>query len=158
MPSYDVRVRCAAPKEKVFALVADATTWPKWAGPMFFHGSWAQEGDPPPGGVGAIRKLGSRWLNSREQITEFDPPHYLAYVVLRPSPVRYYRAIVSIDSIDTDGDGDGSRITWAGAWETRIPGTGCFFTWMYRRLVGSMAVGLARYAEQLEGVPHEDAA
>jgi hypothetical protein len=146
MPSYEVRVRCAAPQAEVFALVADATTWPKWAGPFFFHGSWAQEGDPPPGGVGAIRKLGSKWLNSREQITEFDPPHYLAYVVLRPSPVRDYRAIVAIDR-----DGTGSRITWAGAWETRIPGTGWLFTWMYRRLVGSMASGLARYADAREG-------
>jgi len=143
MPSYDVRVRCAAPKEQVFALVADATTWSKWAGWFVLHGSWAQEGDPPPGGVGAIRRLGTKRFGSREQITEFDPPHYLAYTVLGRSPIRDYRAIVSIDA-----DGDGSRITWAGAWETAIPGTGRFFAWFMRRLVGGMASGLARYAER----------
>lgn len=147
MPSYDVRVRCAAPKEKVFALVSDATSWPKWAGWFVRHGSWAQEGDPAPGGVGAIRKLGTKRFGSREQITEFDPPHYLAYTILGAAPVRDYRAIVSIDK-----DGSGSRITWAGAWETSIPGTGRIMTWFYRRLVGSMATGLARYAEEQEKV------
>lgn len=146
MPSYDVRVRSAAAKETVFGLVADATTWSKWAGAMVRHGSWAREGDPAPGGVGAIRKLGTKRWGSREEITEFDPPHYLAYTILGRSPFRDYRAIVSVDA-----DGDGSRITWAGAWENVIPGTGRLSAWVLRRMIGGMASGLARYAEKLEG-------
>jgi uncharacterized protein YndB with AHSA1/START domain len=142
MPSYDIRVRSAAPREKVFALVADATSWPRWAGPLVRHGSWAREGEPAPGGVGAVRRLGTKRLGSREEILEYDPPHYLAYTVLGRVPFREYRAIVSIDR-----DGSGSRITWAGAFEPAIPGTGRVLNWMLRRLMGSMASGLARHAE-----------
>jgi uncharacterized protein YndB with AHSA1/START domain len=147
MPSYDVRVRTAAPKEQVFALLADVTTWPRWAGPMVMAGWWGQEGDPAPGGIGAIRRVGSSRIAAREQITEFDPPNYLAYTILGRSPFRDYRAIVSIDA-----DGDGSRITWAGAWDTVIPGTDRLLAWLLRRMIGGMARGLARYAQTQTGV------
>jgi uncharacterized protein YndB with AHSA1/START domain len=142
MASYDVRVRSAASKERIFALVSDATSWPRWAGPLVRHGMWVQEGDPAPGGVGAVRRLGTRRGGTREQITEFDPPHYLAYTILSRVPMRDYRAIVSLDP-----DGDGTRITWAGAFEPVVPGTGGLIAWLLRRMVGSMASGLARYAE-----------
>jgi Polyketide cyclase / dehydrase and lipid transport len=142
MPSYDVRVRSAASKEQIFGLVSDATTWSRWAGPMIMHSSWAAQGDPAPGGVGAIRKLGSKWVATREQITEYDAPHYLAYILLGRLPIRGYRAIVSLDA-----DGDGTRITWAGAFETVVPGTGRLFAWVLKHMVGDMARRLARYAD-----------
>jgi hypothetical protein len=143
MASYDVRVRSSASKEQIFALVSDVTTWSRWAGPIVRHGSWVREGDPAPGGVGAVRRLGSRRVGSREQITEYDPPDYLAYTILSPAPMRDYRAIVSLDQ-----DGDGTRITWAGAFEPLIPGTGGLIAWLLRRMIGGMATGLARYAEK----------
>ncbi len=148
MASYDVRVRTSAPREAVFALIADATSWPNWALPVIRQGSWLREGDPAPGGVGAIRRLGMTWYGAREEILEYDPPHYLAYTILSRMPFRDYRAIVSVDR-----DGTGSRITWAGAFEPRIPGTGRLLSWLLRRLMGAMAGGLARYAETTtEGV------
>jgi hypothetical protein len=143
MPStYDVRVSTKAPKEKVFALVADATSWQRWAKPFVRHGKWVTEGDPAPGGVGAVRKLGTKAWGVREQITEFDPPDYLAYTILTWMPVRDYRAIVSIDK-----DGDGSRITWAGAMESKIPGAAPVMAFLLGRSIRRMATGLARYAE-----------
>jgi uncharacterized protein YndB with AHSA1/START domain len=143
MPSYDVRVRSAATREQIFALLADATSWPRWAGPVIRHGSWVKEGDPAPGGVGAIRKLGTSRVGTQEQIIEYDPPHYLAYTILGRQPIRDYRAIVSLDP-----DGDGTRITWAGAFEPLLPGTGAVIAWGLRRMIGSMAKGLARYAAE----------
>jgi uncharacterized protein YndB with AHSA1/START domain len=143
MPStYDVRVSCKAPQEKVFALVADAPGWPKWAGPAIRWGGWVQEGDPAPGGVGAVRKLGSKQIGTREQILEYDPPHYMAYTILTPNPVKDYRAIVSIDP-----EGDGCRITWAATFEGRFPGAGPTMAWVLKRFIGNTAVRLARYAE-----------
>jgi uncharacterized protein YndB with AHSA1/START domain len=141
MASFDVRTWSSASKEQVFALVADATSWSRWAGPMIMHSSWAREGTPAPGGVGAVRKLGTRFAATKEEILEYDPPHYLAYTIVSWQPIRDYRAIVALDSED-----GGTRISWAGAFTPRIPGTGWILGWVLKRIVGSMARRLARYS------------
>jgi uncharacterized protein YndB with AHSA1/START domain len=146
MPStYDIRMRCNAPQEKVFGLVADATTWSTWAGPTIRASWWEREGDPAPGGVGAIRRLGSKQFSTREEITEFDPPHYLAYTILTRTPIRDYRAIVSIDK-----DGDGCRITWAATCEGRFPGAAPVMMFFLSRTVRGFVKRLARYAEKVD--------
>src|SRR5207253_2379060 len=77
--SYEVKARSSAPPERIFALLTDATSWPRWAGPVIAHGSWEREGDPPPGGLGAIRKVG-RWPQfGREEIVAHEPPTHHAY-------------------------------------------------------------------------------
>lgn len=143
MASYDVRTWSSAPPEQVFELVADANTWSRWAGPMIMSSGFGEEGSPAPGGVGAVRRLGSRWFSTKEEIVEYDPPHYLAYTILGRSPLRDYRAIVALDPSD-----GGTRITWAGAFEPVVPGTGPVFAWLLKRIVGGMARGLARYANK----------
>ncbi|HVW79776.1 MAG TPA: SRPBCC family protein [Mycobacteriales bacterium] len=143
MPStYDVRVSCRAPQQKVFDLIADAPGWSTWAGPAIRWGGWVQQGDPAPGGVGAIRKLGSKLIGTREQILEYDPPHYLAYTILTPTPMKDYRAIVSVDR-----EGEGCRITWAASFEGRFPGAGPVMAWVLKRFIGNLVVRLARFAE-----------
>jgi len=143
MPStYDIRVPCKAPQEKVFGLVADASTWLKWAGPTIRYSAWEREGDPAPGGVGAIRRLGSKQFSTREEITEYDPPHYLAYTILTRTPLRAYRAIVSVDK-----EGDGCRITWAATGEGRFPGAAPVMMFVLSRVVRGFVTRLARYAE-----------
>jgi uncharacterized protein YndB with AHSA1/START domain len=143
--TYEVRIPCKASQEKVFALVADAPGWPKWAGPSVRWGGWEREGVPAPGGVGAIRKLGSKQISTREEILEYDPPHYLAYTILTPTPVKDYRAIVSIDKAK---DGDGCTITWAASMEGRFPGAGRAMAFVLGRYIRGTATRLARYAEQ----------
>jgi hypothetical protein len=143
MASYDVRTWTVAPPDQVFGLVADANTWRHWAGPMIMYSAFGKNGDPPPGGVGAVRRLGSRRLATREEILEYDPPHYLAYTLLGRSPLRDYRAVVAFDAAD-----GGTRITWAGAFEPVVPGTGQLLAWLLKRIVGSMAKGLAGYASK----------
>jgi uncharacterized protein YndB with AHSA1/START domain len=141
MASYDIRTWSAAQPEDVFELVADANTWKRWGGPMIRRSWFGREGTPAPGGVGAIRRLGARGFATSEEITEYDPPHYLAYTILGRSPMKGYRAIVSLDPQD-----GGTRITWAGAFEPVVPGTGRLLAWVLKRVVGSMAVRLGRYA------------
>ncbi|MBV9869328.1 MAG: SRPBCC family protein [Frankiaceae bacterium] len=143
VPSYDVRTWSSAQPEEVFALLADANTWKTWAGPMIMKSWFSKEGDPAPGGVGAVRRLGARGFATREEITEYDPPHYLAYTILGKAPMRDYRAIVSFDRHD-----GGTRITWAGAFEPVIPGTGRLLAWVLKRIVGGMAVRLGRYSSK----------
>jgi hypothetical protein len=108
---------------------------------MIMRSWFGKEGTPPPGGVGAVRRLGSKFFATSEEITEYDPPHYLAYTILGRSPIRDYRAIVSFDSHD-----GGTRITWAGAFEPVVPGTGPLLAWILKRIIAGMASGLAKHA------------
>jgi uncharacterized protein YndB with AHSA1/START domain len=141
--SYEVTARSAAPPERVFALLADATSWSRWAGPLIGHASWEREGDPAPGGVGAIRKLG-RWpMFGREQIVVSEPPAHHAYTTLSGNPVRNYRADVLLTP-----EGDSTLITWSATFDPLVPGTGRASEAVYRRMIGSFARRLARYAER----------
>ena len=145
MRGYEVTARSSAPPERVFALLDDATSWRRWAGPLVAHASWEREGEPAPGGVGAIRKVG-RWpMFGREQVLVSEPPSHHAYTTLSGNPVRGYRADVALTP-----DGAGTLITWSATFEPRIAGTGRLLEGFYRRLIGSFARRLATYAEQAE--------
>jgi carbon monoxide dehydrogenase subunit G len=82
----------------------------------------------------------------REQIVVSDPPTHHAYTTLSGIPVRSYRADVHLTP-----DGDGTLIKWSATFEPLVPGTGRALQAVYRRLIGSFARRLARYAE-----PHPD--
>jgi uncharacterized protein YndB with AHSA1/START domain len=141
--SYEVTAHSSAPPEHVFDLLSDATSWPHWAGPLIAYSSWEREGDPAPGGVGAIRKLG-RWpMFGREQVVASEPPSHHAYTTLSGNPVHNYRADVTLAP-----DRDGTLIAWSATFEPRIPGTGRLLERVYRTLIGSFAHRLAAYAEQ----------
>ena len=141
--SYEVTARTSARPERLFELISDAPGWPLWAGPLIGHGSWEREGTPPPGGVGAIRKIG-RWPQyGREEIVRHDPPGHHAYTIVGGQPVRNYRADVYFRN-----DGDGTLITWTATFEPVIPGTGPALAAVYPRLIGGVARRLAAYAEK----------
>ncbi len=132
--SYEIIVRSPATAQAVFDLLADAPGWPRWAGPLAATASWEREGDPAPGGVGAIRKIG-RWPQyGREQIVEYDPPHHVAYTVLSGVPVRDYRA-----DIDIVPEGNGTMIRWRATFTPKVPGTGALCAVVLRRIVGGFA-------------------
>jgi uncharacterized protein YndB with AHSA1/START domain len=144
LSTYEFTVQCAAPPETVFEVLADATRWHEWAGAMITVSKWDREGDPPPGGVGAIRRLGRPPVYALEQIVEYDPPHHLAYTIVRGVPVRGYHA--DIDLVRTD-DG-GTTIEWSGAFEPKIPGTGAMFAAILERIVHGSATSAASEAER----------
>lgn len=139
--SFEVTCRSDARPERVFELLADATSWPRWASPLIGRGGWAREGDPPPGGVGAIRKVGRPPVYAYEEIVEYRPPERLAYTIPRGQPVRNYRAVVDVSS-----DGDGTRVEWRATFDPLLPGTGAIVTATYRSIIGWMARRLAAYA------------
>jgi uncharacterized protein YndB with AHSA1/START domain len=139
--SFEVTAHSAAPPEHVFALLADATSWPQWGGFLIAHASWEREGSPPPGGVGAIRKLG-RWpLYGREEIVAYEPPTHLAYTIVKGQPVRNYRADVTLTCVS-----DGTLITWTATFDPLIPGTGKLVIAFFRRIVTTFANGLGDFA------------
>src|SRR4051794_17107953 len=116
---FSVQSVSSAAPDTVFAVLADGAGWKRWAGPVVRHSSWDRTGEPAPGGVGAVRKLGAWPVFSREEIVEYDPPGHLAYRILSGQPVRYYRADVHLTP-----QGTGTRIRWEGTFEPKVPGTG----------------------------------
>jgi len=136
--SYEITARSTASPERVFALLADAPSWRTWAGPAIGHASWEREGDPAPGGLGAIRKVG-RWpAFGHEEIVTYEPPTHHAYSMVRGNPVRNYRADVHLSP---DGDG-GTLITWGARFDALVPGTGGLIAAFYRRFIGHLARNL----------------
>jgi deazaflavin-dependent oxidoreductase (nitroreductase family) len=103
----------AAPREKVFAALADPTTWPRW-----FPGvRSARYGSPPPYGVGTIREAdvsGTRWV---EEMIAWDTGRRWAYTVTSASaPV----ATAQVESFELDDRAAGTRVRWTLALEPRL--------------------------------------
>ena len=142
MASYEVTATSTAAPERVFALLADGADWSRWAGPMVVRSWWEREGEPAPGGVGAIRRLGYGKASSREEIVEYDAPRHLAYTWLTSFPVRDYRADVLVEP-----DAGGTRITWSGTFAPAFPGGAAVMRRFFLQTVGSFASRLAREAE-----------
>lgn len=137
-----VESHSAADPDTVFAVLADGGRWQEWAGPAVPRSSWASDG--PPGGVGAVRRLGLGPLSSREEIVEHDPPHRLAYVLRSGEKLHHYRASVDLLA-QPEG---GTHIVWSGVVESGVPGLAGGLTKIFRALVGGFATRLAREAER----------
>lgn len=141
--TFSAEATSAAGPEALFALLADATGWKQWAGWFVRESFWEREGTPPPGGVGAIRKVGAKPVYGREETVEYDPPKRYAYRILSGQPVKSYRADVELTPIEA-----GTRVRWSGRFEPSIPGTGPLMRRYFQRLVAGFARRLAAYAER----------
>jgi Polyketide cyclase / dehydrase and lipid transport len=139
--SYRTVVETTAGAADLFAVVADAPGWPRWAGPFVRQAGWSRQGDPAPGGVGAVRRLG-RWpFFSREEIVDYVPPQRLGYQVAG-LPVRDYRAEVSFVAGPL-----GTTIIWQGSFAPLLPGTGPIIRAGLAAVVGDFARRLAAAVE-----------
>ena len=138
----EATARSAASPEAVFQVIADGAGWQEavWFVPRSVV---EREGDPPPDGVGSIRRFGLGPVASREEITLFERPHRLAYVARSGLPVRSYRAEVELTAAD-DG---GTTVRWRGELEP-LPRTGAVMAFAFRRLLRSLARSAARHAER----------
>ena len=143
LSTYEFTVESRAAPEQVFEVLADATRWREWAGKMITVSEWDREGDPAPGGVGAVRKLGRPPAYALEQIVEYEPPRHLAYTILRGLPVRGYHADIDLAPTPTGG----TTIRWAGAFEPKVPGTGALLAATLHRIVHGYAAAAATEAE-----------
>lgn len=118
--SFEVNRTCSAPAATVFRLLADGADWSSWAKPVVLRSSWARQGDPAPGGVGAIRQVGVPPILAREEIVEYEQDRRQVYKLVGPSPAKDYRGEVVLTP-NADG---GTDIRWSGSFVERIRGTG----------------------------------
>src|SRR4051794_26607324 len=114
----DVRVASAAPPEAVWALLADATTWPAWSD--FASAEIERPGVDAPQGVGSRRRFTYGRTRTYEEIVAFDPPRHVAYTLLSGLPLRDYRGDVTL----TPTPDGGTAIRWQSQFRPKVPGTG----------------------------------
>jgi hypothetical protein len=119
--SFEINRTSSAPAATLFRLVADGGNWSSWAKPIVVSSSWVRQGDPAPGGVGAIRKIGMWPVLVQEETVEYEQDRRHVYkLVGPPSPARDYSAEVVL----TPNTLGGTDIRWTGSFTEGVPGTG----------------------------------
>jgi len=139
---FEASARSRAPAAAIWPLVGDASRWKEWA--WMTRTYLLREGEPPPDGVGALRRFALGPGGSQEEVVAWEPPRHLAYVVVRGLPVRNYRADVLLED-----DSTGTVVTWRCSVEPLVPGTGAALRLVLRRIVRGFAVRVCRYADRV---------
>jgi uncharacterized protein YndB with AHSA1/START domain len=145
------QIAATAP-ENVWALISDATTYPRW-------GPWSEAGYRSPGdtsrrGPGAIywlrsvRRYGLFRPVSVEKILDAEEGRRLAYTVIGGIPVRGYRAEITLRPA-----AGGTRIRWAASWDQTLAGRLVHHSLrrVYPQIVASLAAAAEGRADRVGG-------
>ena len=118
MRSVHVTRTIPAPAEDVFDLLTDHANYDRFSG---IHGSeLIREGDPAPNGVGALRRIKVRPLTFDEEITAYERPSRLDYLIVKLNvPLQHDGG-----SITLAPDGDATRVDWRSSFSVPTPVVG----------------------------------
>jgi hypothetical protein len=121
--SFEVNRTSTAPAATLFRLAADGANWSNWAKPMVLQSSWLRQGDPAPGGVGAVRKIGMWPVLMQEETVEYEQDRRHVYKLVAPAtPAKDYVGEV----VFTPNAAGGTDIRWSGSFIEGVRGTGPF--------------------------------
>lgn len=134
---------------QVTAILDDAPGWSNWARPVLMQSAWERWGDPAPGGVGAVRRVGLWPVFIREQVTEWDPGARQRYTVLSPHLFNSYDGEVVVN---TRSDGS-TRIQWTVEFTPRLRGSGRLLRAAFSFTIAQLVSRLARAAESAQTDP-----
>lgn len=135
------RARAAAPREAVWALLADAEGWSRWG--IWEETRLERQGEPPGGGLGAVKHMVQPSRTVVEEVTVFEPPVRYGYRLLSGIPVKDYEAEVLLSE-----QGDGTEIVWRSQFAGRLPGVGGLVRRKLQPVMQDVAERLAREAER----------
>jgi hypothetical protein len=106
--------------------------------------SWERQGDPAPGGIGAVRKVGTWPFLVREQTVEYEQDRRHVYELIGPpTPAKDYRA----EAVFTPNDAGGTDLRWSGSFTEAIPGTGPVMRTLLRGAIKFFSARLVKVAE-----------
>ena len=143
--SFEVTRTSSAPPAVLFRLETDGAGWSKWAGPTIVQSSWERQGDPAPGGLGAIRKVGMWPVLMREETVEYEQDRKHVYTFVGKGPAKDYRAAV----VFTPNAAGGTDLKWSGSFsDGAIPGTGPVVLAIMRNTIQGVSKRLVEAAER----------
>jgi hypothetical protein len=143
--SFEITRTSSAPAATLFRLEADGANWSSWAKPIVVQSSWARQGDPPPGGIGAVRKIGMWPMLLQEETVEYEQDRRHVYKMVGPAtPAKDYFGEV----VFTPNATGGTDIRWAGSFIEGVPGTGPVLRAALGGAIRFLAGRLVRAAER----------
>jgi Polyketide cyclase / dehydrase and lipid transport len=143
--SFEVNRTTSAPAATLFRLESDGARWSEWAKPLIVQSSWECHGDPPPGGVGAVRKVGMWPMLMREKTIGYEKDRRHAYAQIGPRlPAKDYRAELLL----TPNSKGGTDLRWIGSFTEGVRGTGPLMRVFLRGVVWFLSRQLVKAAER----------
>ena len=115
MRSVHVTRTIPAPAEDVFDRLADHANYDRFRA---INGSkLLREGEPAPNGVGALREIKVRPLTFEEEITTYERPTRLDYLIVKLNvPFQHDGG-----SITLSPDGDATHVDWRSSFSVPTP-------------------------------------
>jgi len=143
--SFEINTTTSAPAATLFRLETDGARWSEWAKPLVIQSSWGQQGDPPPAGVGAVRRVGMWPMLMREKTIVYEQDRRHVYAQIGPPlPAKDYRA----EMLLTPNAAGGTDVCWTGSFTEGLPGTGPVMLIFLRSVVSFLARRLVKAAER----------
>jgi len=143
--SFEINRTTSAPAATLFRLETDGGRWSEWAKPIVVQSSWERQGDPAPGGLGAVRKVGLWPLLLREKTLEYEQDRRHVYTLIGPpSPAKDYRGEVLL----TPNAAGGTDVRWTGSFSEGLSGTGPVMLVFLRGAVQLILGRLVKAAER----------
>jgi uncharacterized protein YndB with AHSA1/START domain len=114
--SIRVERRLDAPPDAVFEIIADHARYDRFDGVR--RSQLVEQGNPPPNGLGAVRWIWLGPLRFEEEITAFELPRRLDYLIrdVKGLPFRHEGG-----SIQLTPDGAGTHAVWTSSFEVPVP-------------------------------------
>ena len=104
-----------APIDRVFDVLADHAGYSRFR--AISRAELVREGDEEPNGRGAIRKLAAGPFTFTEEITAFERPVRLDYLILEVNvPLRHDGGSIRFDAVD-----DGTHVLWTSSFTMPVP-------------------------------------
>lgn len=117
--SIRIERRLDAPPDGVFEVIADHARYDRFPGVR--RSELVKQGDPAPKGVGAVRRIWVGPLRFEEEITAYEPPSRLDYLIREVKPLPFAH---EGGSIRLTPDGAGTHVVWTSSFEIPIPVVG----------------------------------
>lgn len=115
MPGVEVERTLDAPIEHVFEVISDHGGYSRFRGIQ--ESELVRQGSEEPNGVGALRRIHSRPLRFVEEITHFERPLRMDYLIREVNVPMVHEG----GSLRLEARGGGTYVHWVSNWQFKSP-------------------------------------
>lgn len=143
MESIRVTRTIPAPAEAVFDLLAEHADYERFR--PIHASALLRQGEPPPNGVGALREIKVRPLTFEEEITAYERPRRLDYLIVKLNvPFEHHGGSIRLSS-----EGDLTHVDWRSSFTVPTPIVGGLAELAWKPL---LVRGFRRVLEDVERI------